>query len=94
MAEVKLYANQSAAINYTNESYNNHDAQVFTGTDLGIMSFALDSPISPYNKITSIALWLYFEQIYKYYNSYVSILGSSFDEASVTFAGIISPANK
>lgn len=86
MAEVKLYANQSAAINYTNESYNNHDAQVFTGTDLGIMSFALDSPISPYNKITSIALWLYFEQIYKYYNSYVSILGSSFDEASVTYA--------
>ena len=86
MAEVKLYANQSAAINYTNESYNNHDAQVFTGTDLGIMSFALGSPISPYNKITSIALWLYFEQIYKYYNSYVSILGSSFDEASVTYA--------
>lgn len=86
MAEVKLYANQSAAINYTNESYNNHDAQVFTGTDLGIMSFAFDSPISPYNKITSIALWLYFEQIYKYYNSYVSILGSSFDEASVTYA--------
>lgn len=86
MAEVKLYANQSAAINYTNESYNNHDAQVFTGTDLGIMSFALGAPISPYNKITSIALWLYFEQIYKYYNSYVSILGSSFDEASVTYA--------
>ena len=78
MAEVKLYANQSAAINYINESYNNHDAQVFTGTDLGIMSFALDSPISPYNKITSIALWLYFEQIYKYYNS--------FDEPNVTYA--------
>ena len=86
MAEVKLYANQSAAINYTNESYNNHDAQVFTGTNLGIMSFALGTPIYPYNKITSIALWLYFEQIYKYYNSYVSILGSSFDEASVTYA--------
>ena len=86
MAEVKLYANQSAAINYTNESYNNHDAQVFTGTNLGIMSFALGTPINQYNKITSIALWLYFEQIYKYYNSYVSILGSSFDEASVTYA--------
>ncbi len=85
MAEVKLYANQSAMIDYVDESYNDHASQVFSGDHRGIISFSLETAIAPYNKIASVALWLYFQQIYKYKDAYVSILSSSFDEKTVTY---------
>lgn len=88
MAEVKLYANQSAMVYRGDESFNDHTAQVFSGIRYGLISFSSNSTIASYNKITSVVLWLYFEQIYKYYNSYVSILGSSFDETIVTYANM------
>ena len=70
------------------ESFNDHTAQVFSGIRYGLISFSSNYTIASYNKITSVVLWLYFEQIYKYYNSYVSILGSSFDETIVTYANM------
>lgn len=85
MAEIKLYANQSAMIDYVDESYNDHASQVFSGAHRGIMSFSSAIAVSPYNKIVSVALWLYFQQIYKYRDAYVSILSSSFDEKTVTY---------
>ena len=85
MAEIKLYANQSAMIDYVDESYNDHASQVFSGAHRGIMSFSSATAVSPYNKIVSVALWLYFQQIYKYRDAYVSILSSSFDEKTVTY---------
>nr|DAE45970.1 MAG TPA: Oligo alginate lyase [Caudoviricetes sp.] len=88
MAEVKLYANQSAMVYRGDGSFNDHTAQVFSGIRYGLISFSSNSTIASYNKITSVVLWLYFEQIYKYYNSYVSILGSSFDETIVTYANM------
>lgn len=85
---MKLYANQSAMVYRGDESFNDHTAQVFSGIRYGLISFSSNSTIASYNKITSVVLWLYFEQIYKYYNSYVSILGSSFDETIVTYANM------
>lgn len=85
---MKLYANQSAMVYRGDESFNDHTAQVFSGIRYGLISFSPNSTIASYNKITSVVLWLYFEQIYKYYNSYVSILGSSFDETIVTYANM------
>ena len=85
---MKLYANQSAMVYREDESFNDHTAQVFSGIRYGLISFSSNSTIASYNKITSVVLWLYFEQIYKYYNSYVSILGSSFDETIVTYANM------
>ena len=85
---MKLYANQSAMVYRGDESFNDHTAQVFSGIRYGLISFSSNYTIASYNKITSVVLWLYFEQIYKYYNSYVSILGSSFDETIVTYANM------
>ena len=85
MAEMKLYANQSAMIDFMDDTYNDHESQVFTGTYKGIISFAPDPQIQAFNKIASAALWLYFQQIYKYKDAYVQILTSTFDERTVTY---------
>ena len=85
MAETKLYANQSAMIDFMDDTYNDHESQVFTGTYKGIISFAPDPQIQAFNKIASAALWLYFQQIYKYKDAYVQILTSTFDERTVTY---------
>lgn len=67
------------------DTYNDHESQVFTGTYKGIISFAPDPQIQAFNKIASAALWLYFQQIYKYKDAYVQILTSTFDERTVTY---------
>ena len=85
MAEMKLYANQSAMIDFMDDTYNDHESQVFTGTYKGIISFAPDPQIQAFNKIASAALWLYFQQIYKYKDAYVQILTSTFNERTVTY---------
>lgn len=72
-------------INSMDDTYNDHESQVFTGTYKGIISFAPDSQVQAFNKIASVALWLYFQQIYKYRDSYVQILTSTFDERTVTY---------
>lgn len=82
---MKLYANQSAMIDFMDDTYNDHESQVFTGTYKGIISFAPDPQIQAFNKIASAALWLYFQQIYKYKDAYVQILTSTFDERTVTY---------
>ena len=80
-----MYANQSAMIDFMDDTYNDHESQVFTGTYKGIISFAPDPQIQAFNKIASAALWLYFQQIYKYKDAYVQILTSTFDERTVTY---------
>ena len=85
MSKVNLYANQSAAIERSDRSYNDHELQVIEGPTLGIVGFATETSTALYNVITGVALWLYFEQIYKYRDVYVDILGSSFDEKTVTY---------
>ena len=82
---MNLYANQSAAIKRSDRSYNDHELQVIEGPTLGIVGFTAETTTAPYNVITSVALWLYFEQIYKYRDVYVDILASSFDEKTVTY---------
>lgn len=82
---MNLYANQSAAIKRSDRSYNDHELQVIEGPTLGIVGFATETTTALYNVITGVALWLYFEQIYKYRDVYVDILGSSFDEKTVTY---------
>lgn len=85
MSKVNLYANQSAAIERSDRSYNDHELQVIEGPTLGIVGFATETSTALYNVITGVELWLYFEQIYKYRDVYVDILGSSFDEKTVTY---------
>lgn len=80
-----MYANQSAMIDFSDDTYNDHESQVFTGKYKGIISFAPEPQIQAFNKITSAALWLYFQQIYKYKDAYVQILTSTFDERTVTY---------
>lgn len=72
-------------IDSRDDTYNDHESQVFTGKYKGIISFAPDPQIQAFNKIASAALWLYFQQIYKYKDAYVQILTSTFDERTVTY---------
>ena len=72
-------------IDFMDDTYNDHESQVFTGKYKGIISFAPEPQIQAFNKITSAALWLYFQQIYKYKDAYVQILTSTFDERTVTY---------
>lgn len=87
MATQKFYANQSAIVSSTNESYNDHVATEISLRNYSVLlGFDTAAAASAYNVITNVALGVYVvNQQGQYWFVTYAPLASSFDEESVTY---------